>query len=185
MAVLLWWGKSVKFDRAFCAKKIIIAPGYYSRKYGTLFSVASDLIIVSGTFVELNLDSTHGLNQVSSQCCSKVKLIQLGSTYQKYRVSTRPCNAYPGIRGPSLFHDKIEGPWERSVANRLVKQSHSCTEVKSCKQSITSLNGYPKCCNFVVALRRWLFHELWTTGTLFLEKALTHLLIQKSLLSYF
>ena len=132
LAVLVWWGKSVKFDR------------------------------VCGTFFELNLASTHGLNQVSPQWCSKVKLIQLGSTCEKYSVWTRPCNAYPGSRRPSIFHDKIEGPWERYVANRLVKQSHSCTEVKSCKQSITSLNGNRKCCNFVVAIRRWLFHDAWT-----------------------
>ena len=30
-----------------CKKKIIIAPGYYSSKYGTFYSVASDLIKIA------------------------------------------------------------------------------------------------------------------------------------------
>ena len=59
-AVLVWCGKSVKFDR------------------------------VCRTFVELNLGSTHGtpsrLNQMSRQCRSKVELIQLGSAHEKYGV---------------------------------------------------------------------------------------------------
>ena len=64
MAVLVWCGKSVKFDR------------------------------VCQTFVELNSGSTHGTpsesdarrDQMSRQCRSKVELIQLGSAHEKYGV---------------------------------------------------------------------------------------------------
>ena len=55
-AVLVWCGKSVKFNR------------------------------VCQTFVELNLGSTHGTPSESdvAQCCSKVELIQLGLAHEKY-----------------------------------------------------------------------------------------------------
>ena len=59
-AVLVWCGKSVKFER------------------------------VSRTFVELNLGSSQcsvrRLNQMSHQCRSKVELIQLGSAHEKHGV---------------------------------------------------------------------------------------------------
>ena len=55
-AVLVWYGKSVKFDR------------------------------VCRTFVELNSGLTHGLNQMSCQFRFKVKLVQLGSAHEKYGV---------------------------------------------------------------------------------------------------
>jgi len=58
-AVLVWCGKSVKFDR------------------------------VCRTFVERNLGSTHGTpsdDEMSRQCRSKVELIQLGSAHEKYGV---------------------------------------------------------------------------------------------------
>ena len=54
----IWCGKRVKFNR------------------------------VCQTFVELNLGLTHGaiLDQMLHQCCSKVKLVQLGLAHEKYGV---------------------------------------------------------------------------------------------------